>query len=80
MANVTIYLPAEVEAAARKHAKRSRLSLSRWVAQEIVRKLDDNWPPEFIALAGSCPDFPDVQELRSGYGVDVPRDPVNDLP
>jgi hypothetical protein len=66
MANVTIYLPAEVEAAARKQAKRSGLSLGRWVAQEIVRKLDNNWPPEFTALAGSCPDFPDVHKLRSG--------------
>jgi hypothetical protein len=27
------------------------------------------WPPEFLALAGSFPDFPDVGELRNGADI-----------
>jgi len=30
--------------------------------------------PEFLALAGSFPDFPDAGELRKGYGEDVSRE------
>ncbi len=32
------------------------------------------WPADFVALAGSCPDFPDLAEIRSIYGTDAPRD------
>lgn len=74
MAKITIYLPDEVEARARSAAKKKRISVSRWVAEELKQKLDTMWPPEFLAAARSCPDFPDQGELRSGYGADSPRE------
>lgn len=73
MARITIYLPDEIERKARSAAKQKHLSVSRWVAEEIRHKLRDSWPPEFLAAAGSCPDFPELSELRKGYGQDAPR-------
>ena len=32
------------------------------------------WPADFVALAGGCPDFPDLAEIRSTCGTDAPRD------
>lgn len=77
MANVTIYLPADIEGLARKRAKKERLSLSRWVAREIAKTVDENWPAEFLSVAGSCPDFPAAEELRKGYGQDAARERIS---
>jgi hypothetical protein len=77
MAKLTIYLPDEVERKARKAAKENRTSVSRWIADEVKRKLDRSWPPEFLAAAGSCPDFPSLEELRKGHGPDAPREPFD---
>ena len=32
-----------------------------------------SWPEAFKDAAGSAPDFPDVETLRTGYGQDSPR-------
>ena len=77
MANVTIYLPDEVEARARKTARGRHISLSRWVAEQITEKLAGCWPPQFLAALGSCPDFPEQEELRRGYGQDAPREKLD---
>ncbi|HKE26805.1 MAG TPA: hypothetical protein VKB88_30845 [Bryobacteraceae bacterium] len=77
MAKITIYLPDDVERKARKAAKRNRMSVSRWVAGEVKRQLDDSWAPEFLAAAGACPDFPDLVEIRGGYGQDAPRESLD---
>ena len=76
MAKITIYLPDEVELRARTAARKKRVSVSRWVAEEIKQKLDGEWPPAFLSAAGSCPDFPDQEDLRRGYGQDAPREPL----
>jgi hypothetical protein len=77
MAKITIYLPDDIERKARTAARRNRTSVSRWVAAEVKRKLDDKWSPEFLAAAGSCPDFPSLEELRRGYGQDSPRESLD---
>ena len=77
MAKLTIYLPDDIERKARSAARRKRVSVSRWVAGEIKRNLQSSWPPEFLAAAGSCPDFPDAKELRKGYGQDAPRETLD---
>ena len=77
MAKLTIYLPDDVERRARSAARRNRTSVSRWIADEVKRKLDRKWPPEFLAAAGACPDFPSLEELRSGYGQDASRESLD---
>jgi hypothetical protein len=74
MAKITIYLPDEIERKARNVARKKRVSVSRWLADQVKRSLDDRWPPEFLEAAGSCRDFPDSAELRSGYGRDARRE------
>ncbi len=74
---MTIYLPDEIERRARTAARRKRISVSRWVAEEVKHKLEDSWPPEFLAAAGSCPDFPALEELRQGYGQDTRRESLD---
>lgn len=76
MSQLTIYLPDEVEARARRAAEASNQSMSRWIAQRLQRDLDESWPAEVIQAAGAFSDFPSLEELRSGYGEDVPREPL----
>jgi hypothetical protein len=73
MAQITIYLPDKVEARARRAAKAGRKSVSKWIADEVTRTLDDTWPQSVVDAAGIAPDFPDIEELRKGYGKDIPR-------
>jgi len=77
MAKITIYLPDDIERKARKAAKKDHTSVSRWIAERVKQKLDHAWPPECLEAAGSCPDFPSLEELRSGYGHDAPREPLD---
>lgn len=73
MANLTIYLPDEVERQLRQAARESNLSLSKWVADRLSKSIQTSLPAEFLALAGAFPDFPDAEELRRGYGEDTAR-------
>ena len=77
MAHLTIYLTDDLEQGARKAAKAAKLSVSKWVADRVTESLKTAWPPEFLALAGAFPDFPDAGELRKGYGEDLPRESLD---
>lgn len=74
MAHLTIYLSDDVEKRVRKAAKTAKTSVSKWVADRVAKSVETSWPAEFLALAGAFPDFPDADELRKGYGKDVPRE------
>jgi len=76
MAQITIYLPDEIEAKARKAAKQQHTSVSRWIAEQVTRNLTSTWPAEVLEAFGAAPDFPDAQELRSGYGKETRREPM----
>jgi hypothetical protein len=77
MAHVTIYLKDDVEVRVRKAAKAANVSISKWVAERVTNSVETSWPPEFLALAGAFPDFPEAAELRKGYGDDVPRESLD---
>ena len=77
VAHLTIYLADDVERGARRAAKAAKMSVSRWVAERVTSAVKTSWPPEFLALAGAFPDFPDAGELREGYGEDVPRESLD---
>jgi hypothetical protein len=76
MAQITIYLPDEIEKRARKAAKAEGTSVSRWIAGQVEHRLKGAWPKAVLDAAGAFPDFPSVQELRKGYGKDRPREPL----
>jgi hypothetical protein len=76
MAQVTIYLPDDVEAQARKAAKARGTSLGKWIAERVAEEMRSTWPTEVLAGLASFPDFPEESELRAGYGSDAPREPL----
>jgi hypothetical protein len=77
MAHLTIYLSNDAEQRVRKAAKAAKVSVSKWVADRVSKLVEKFRPPEFLALAGAFPDFPDAAELRLGYGEDVPRESLD---
>jgi len=77
MANITVYLSGDLEKKARTAARDHRISVSRWIAGEIAKSLQTTWPQAFLDAAGAFPDFPDIQELRRGYGEDAPRESLD---
>lgn len=74
VAHLTIYLSDDVETQVRKAAKEAKVSVSKWVADRVTKSIERSWPAEFLSLAGAFPDFPEADQLRKGYGVDVPRE------
>ena len=74
MPNLTIYLPDDVAEIARRQAKKERLTVSRWVAALVARYTNIGPRPGVLAAMGAIPDFPSIEELRSGYGPDAPRE------
>ncbi len=74
MAQITIYLPDEVENKARRAAKADGKSVSRWIADQLGSRLDDAWPRGVLDAAGAIPDFPGLDDIRKGYGRDVHRE------
>lgn len=77
MAHLTIYLTADVEKRVRKEAKAAKVSVSKWIAERVTKSVESSWPPEFLALAGAFPDFPEAEELRNGYARDAPRETLD---
>jgi predicted transcriptional regulator len=76
MAKITIYLPDEVEARVRKAARKEHTSVRRWIASQVIEKVNAAWPVEVLEAFGAIPDFPDAEELRRGYGEDARREPI----
>ena len=74
MSQITIYLPDAIEDKARKAAEASGKSVSRWIADQILHNLSDVWPTGVLNAAGALPDFPSLEEIRRGWGEDVPRE------
>lgn len=74
MAQITLYLDKELEARVRAAAKTANMSQSRWVANIIRERLDNEWPESVMALAGAWANFPELNELRADLGADAARE------
>lgn len=62
MAQVTIYLPDELEREVKRAAKRAHKSVSAYLAElAAVRTRSTTWPKGFASLYGSC-DLPEVED------------------
>lgn len=66
MSQVTIYLPDEVAARARREAKRAGLSLSAFIASALERRAGSRggWSKEFLSTFGEWAGPLDVEELK----------------
>jgi hypothetical protein len=74
MAQITIYLPDEVENKARKAARAKGTSVSRWIAEQVIDSIEETWPPGVLDAAGALRDFPGLREIRRGSGKDARRE------
>jgi hypothetical protein len=73
LAQVTIYLDDAAERRVKAAARKSGVSVSRWVAELVGNRTRTDWPAEARELAGAWPDFPDLHELRRVTGKDQRR-------
>ena len=73
MAQLTIYLDDAAERRVKAAARKSGVSVSRWIAELIQTRTRTDWPPEARELAGAWPDFSDLRELRALTGKDQSR-------
>jgi hypothetical protein len=74
MTEITVILNDELETKAKAAAAALGLSLDQWITETIREKTADRWPPEVLALAGSWPDFPDLEAVRTGRGENAARE------
>jgi hypothetical protein len=74
MGQVTLYMDDDTLARMRGAAVASGLSMSAWLAQLVRERTRQEWPAEVAALAGAWTDLPSAEELRAGFGQDVPRE------
>ena len=71
MAQVTVYLPADVLEAARKRARQQHRSLSAWVSELIRRESITEWPDslEHLLRHGNAdlvePDDPPPEDVEA---------------
>jgi hypothetical protein len=77
MPNVTVYLPNPVAEKVQSAANKEGVSMSRWIALHVADLVDNGPASELLSLEGSDPEFPDIEELRSGYGHDTFREELN---
>jgi hypothetical protein len=77
MAQITIYLPDDLELKARNAAQAGGTSVSRWIADQVAQHLDETWPKGVLAAAGAFPEFPGLNEIRKGYGHDLKRESLD---
>ncbi len=68
MAQITLYIDDALQARLRQTAAHKQQSQSQFAAELIRHALDETWPESVLALAGSTPDFPDAESLRSHLG------------
>lgn len=64
----------DTELRARKAAEKDGRTVGRWIAEQVTAKVSNSWPVEVLAAIGGFPDFPEAEELRSGYGTDTRRE------
>ena len=74
MGQVTIYLENEIEQQMIGAAKSAKLSKSKWIALLVQEKMANEWPLAITHLAGAWQDMPDLEEMRTTLGEDVPRE------
>ncbi len=53
MAQITIYIEEQHQKQLIKNAKKSKVSISQWVKEAIIQKLDDTWPNGYEKLFGA---------------------------
>lgn len=73
MAQLTFYIDNSLEVKVKEAAKKSGVSLSKFIAKVLEQKIQDAWSEEVKSLSGSWGDFPSIEEIR-GEARDTQRE------
>jgi hypothetical protein len=65
MCHLSIYVDRETESIIRKAAKKSSVSMSKWICSQLLKSIQTEWSDSFKKLAGSIPDMPSLHEIRA---------------
>jgi hypothetical protein len=74
MAQVTIYIPNDLESQIKEKASSLNLSISKFISTLLEQKVQNEWSSSSRKLAGAWDDFPSLQETRANQGQDAPRE------
>ncbi|RLA68001.1 MAG: CopG family transcriptional regulator [Epsilonproteobacteria bacterium] len=74
MAQVTIYIPNDLESQIKAMAGSLNISISKFISTILEQKVQNEWSSGSRKLAGAWDDFPTLQEIRTNQGYDVQRE------
>jgi len=74
MAQVTIYIPNELENKIKEIANSLNISTSKFITTLLEQKIQNEWNPNIKKLAGAWSDFPSLEEIRANQGRDILRE------
>jgi hypothetical protein len=74
MAQLTLDMDDDTLTRMRGAAEAAGLSLSAWLVLVVRERTMPDWPRDVLELAGSWKELETAEELRAGYGADVPRE------
>lgn len=74
MAQVTIYIPNELETQIKTMAGSLNISISKFIANILEQKVQNEWSLDSRKLAGAWDDFPTLKEIRSNQAEETPRE------
>ena len=74
MAQVTIYIPNDLESQIKAMASSLNISISKFISTLLEQKVQNEWSYSGKKLAGSWDDFPTLQEIRANQGQDALRE------
>jgi len=74
MAQVTIYIPNELETHIKDSARSLGISVSKFITAVLTQKVKNEWGDDIRKLSGTWQDFPSLDSIRAAEGIDAPRE------
>ena len=74
MPQISLYIDESTLKRLEKAARLQRLSISKWVAQQIRTSLDNSYPADFAGLFGSITDETFVRPAQPEFTDDIERE------
>jgi len=71
MAQITIYIPNDLEKKIKEQANSLNISISKFISTLLEQKVQNEWSNSSRKLAGAGDDFPILQEIRTNQGEDT---------
>ena len=74
MAQITIYIPNDLEKKIKEKSKELNISISKFITSLLEQKIQNSWSSKTKSLAGAWDDFIDAKDLRDVKAKDIKRE------